>query len=240
MQYDETLWRNYAKVYDTLLEIIPYRNLLLEVVDSAQIKGGQAVLDTCCGTGNLLWALQHQNINCQFTGVDASSAMLAKAQAKTPAFSGTAEFCRMDLHRPLEAWKITGSFDRFILNNCVFALDNPALVLQNLATFARPGAILVLSTPHPSPSLDAVLDEHLRDAETAGRYQEREDALQQLVPLVEPIIRCNQQIFRHYGDELHFPNRSQLEQWFEHSGWKITDIRTTYAGQNWLVTAEKV
>src|SRR4051812_24016763 len=119
MSSDEALWRTYSEVYDGALKIIPYRNLLLEVVDSAQITSGMRVLDACSGTGNLLWALGERGLECEVTAVDNSPAMRAKAAPKIKKYRGKVHEIDADLNGPVENWKTTGAYDRFILNNAL-------------------------------------------------------------------------------------------------------------------------
>lgn len=234
---DDTLWRNYAKVYDGLLKVIPYRNLLLTVADTAAITNEMNVLDACCGTGNLLWALGQMNIACQVTGADFSKDMLAKAAPKAEKYAGSATLVEANLDEPAETWGLTGPFDRVIFNNSMCLIKEPKQVLKKVSAITTDDAIVVISTPRPNPSVDEVLDEHLAQAASEGRS--REQALQQLLSILQPILECNAAMFERYGDNYHLPTRSQLPDWFEGTGWKITSIGLAYAGQNWLITAAK-
>jgi ubiquinone/menaquinone biosynthesis C-methylase UbiE len=237
MREDEALWRKYAQVYDELLKLIPYQSLLLDVVGRASIKPGMRVLDACCGTANLLWALDHMNIPADVTGLDFTPAMLSRGVAKVAKYRGTAHLQKANLDEPVESWGTTGLFDRFIFNNSLCLIAEPSQVLQKASTLAADGALLVASTPRPNPSVDEVLDEHLMRSARAGLP--REVALQQIVTSLQPLIECNVAMFERYGDSYHLPAKAQLVEWFEGSGWNIIDIDVTYAGQNWLVVAEK-
>jgi ubiquinone/menaquinone biosynthesis C-methylase UbiE len=235
--YDEALWRDYARVYDEVLNVIPYRNLLLELVDAGGIRENMRVLDACCGTGNLLQALEFDHIKCSYTGLDYSKGMLAKAKLKQADYSGSASFVRADLDTPTEKWGVTGPFDRVVFNNCLSFLNDPASILAKSSKFAASGSVLVASMPRPNPNITELLEEHLQLSEELG--QSREYALQQMNPHLQPLILCNERLMHRYGDAYHLPNEPQLREWFKDSGWEIENTSSTYAGQNWLVTARK-
>ncbi len=235
MLNDEALWRGYSRVYDEVLKVIPYRNLLLDVVEHAQAKDGLRVLDACCGTFNLLWALQEQRLRCHVTGLDYSDAMLEKATRKLPKYDGQAELVKANLDEPVGSWGVTGPFDRIIFNNSLCLLNDPAQALQKAAALAADNARLVMSTPRPNPNIQELLDEHLQLSE--GNGLTREEAMQQLMPRLQPLLKYNEMLFARYGDNYHLPSESQLRHWFKNSGWRILDIDLAYAGQNWLVTA---
>lgn len=237
MQTDEAFWRKYARIYDEVLNVIPYRNLLLEVVDRSKIEPSMKVLDAGTGTANVLWALDQQGITCSVTGIDSSKAMLAKAATKTAKYPGSVTFVQADLDDSADHWGNLGPFDRFIFNNTLWLLKNPTQALQKMRNLAAAGARLVASTPRPGPNVSELLEEHLLLSENAG--VPREEALQRLQPLLQPLMECNEILMKRYGDSYHLPNEPLLRSWFEDSGWKITDLTTAYAGQNWMVTAIK-
>ncbi len=230
---DQLLWQEYAVVYDTLMsEIIPYQNLLMTIVRGLPFMADSRVLDVGCGTGNLITTLERENIHCPVTGIDYSAAMLERAAVKGDAY-GPAVFYQADLNHPPATWGVGGSFDIIVSNNCMYALDDPHRVLQHLADLAVPGARLAISTPRVDPDTQAVLAEHLRQAG-------RPDELDRLQPFLTPMIDCNRRILEHYGVRGgHFPDEAQLRQWLNQSGWCLTDLSITYAGQNWLAFATR-
>lgn len=234
-RYDDALWRDYARVYDEVLNIIPYRNLLLEIVDAGRVESNMRLLDVCCGTGNLLQALAHRSITPEVVGIDYSKDMLSRAELKVDKYNGRASFVRSNLDKPAKDWGVQGPFDRFVFNNCLSFINDPAAVLRKSSSLAGPGAVLVASMPKPNPNISELLDEHLQLSEELG--QSREDALQQLNPHLQRIMFCNERLLNQYGDAFHIPSEPQLRTWFKDSGWQIENISSTYAGQNWLVTA---
>lgn len=57
---DSKFWNKYFKVYDILNKVIPYRELLAEVVKETRVRKGDLILDAGSGTGNLALLLKKQ------------------------------------------------------------------------------------------------------------------------------------------------------------------------------------
>jgi ubiquinone/menaquinone biosynthesis C-methylase UbiE len=235
----KALWRTYAQVYDEVLRVIPYRNLLLDLVEVAEIKSGMRLLDAGSGTSNLLWALNQQDISCQVTGIDSSREMLAKATPKLKNYFAPVDLILADLNEPLITWGNANGvkFNRIIFNNSLWVLDDPMDVLRKMCAIADDGALITVSTPRPNPNVNELLDEHLQASEYAG--VSREEALQQMLPRLQLIIECNERLMKIYGDDEHLPTEPQLRRWMAATGWTILELTTAYAGQNWLVVAKK-
>jgi 2-polyprenyl-3-methyl-5-hydroxy-6-metoxy-1,4-benzoquinol methylase len=235
MTNDQDLWRTYAGVYDALVrEILPYQRLLRELVISSDVTTASNLLDAGCGTGNLLWALEHEDVRPRVTGLDNSEAMLELARPKGRDY-GPADFRLVNLDDPVESWGVEGPFDVVVSNNSLYTLADPVATLRGLWHVSAPRAVLMASTPRANPDMQAVLNEHLS---TKGGDAAAEMA--RLKPLLEPMIASNRQILERYGPETnHFPSAEQLYSWFDQAGWAVTDLTVTYAEQNWLVRARR-
>jgi len=64
-----------------------------------------------------------------------------------------------------------------------------------------------------------------------------DDEARRVVELFADIRRINERILA--NERFHFPDSGELEDWFFRSGWRLTSVRTTYAGQNWLAVANR-
>ena len=76
-------WDIYAKLYDTLNLLQPYRDLHRQVLEPLDLKGGERILDAGCGTGNFEKLLQNTGLNnVKIEALDFSQAMLKRAKQK--------------------------------------------------------------------------------------------------------------------------------------------------------------
>ena len=108
---------------------------------AAVVRGGDRVLDACCGTGDL--AIEARRAGATVTGLDFSERMLERAHAKNPSI----EWVQGDaLKLPFE----DGSFDAATVGFGVRNLDDLDGGLRELARVLRPGgrvAILEITRP---------------------------------------------------------------------------------------------
>lgn len=139
MNLNETFWKKYFEVYDTLNILIPYQELLFGITENLDLKKGMTVLDAGCGTGNLVHFLLPKEVNV--TGIDYSIIGLNQARNKFPSVS----FFESDLTKPL-SFK-NESFDRIVSNNVLYTLppnNRPALI-RELFRILKPGGVIVIS-----------------------------------------------------------------------------------------------
>lgn len=97
------------------------------------------ILDVGCGTGSLSVILAR--LGHTVTGIDVSPAMLARAQAKANVYGQTIAFHVMDAATPQFAPQ---SFDIIVCRHVVWALPEPAQVLQRWVSLLKPQGRLVL------------------------------------------------------------------------------------------------
>ncbi len=98
-----------------------------------------SVLDIGCGTGSLSLILAKLNYNV--TGIDLSEAMIARAKAKTEAAGYSIPFEVMDAFNPDFPPQ---QFDVIVCRHLLWALPEPALVLQRWSKILVPGGRLLL------------------------------------------------------------------------------------------------
>jgi SAM-dependent methyltransferase len=120
---------------------------MIAAVDAAP---GRAMLDLCCGHGNVTAALM--DTGAMATGVDFSPAMLAQARSRVPG----ATFVEADAAElPFE----DESFDAVTCNVGLGHVPDPAAVLAEIARVLRVGGIAALTSwrePEASPAFQIV------------------------------------------------------------------------------------
>lgn len=77
-------WSAYSRVYDGLLKLRPYADLVADSVDRLDVTEGAVVVDLGCGTGNCLNAVvaKYKGLPTELIGVDSSPQMLKTASRK--------------------------------------------------------------------------------------------------------------------------------------------------------------
>ena len=204
-----TVWDVYARCYDVIGRLEPYRRMLREVIDEVPAAPGR-VLDAGCGTGNLTRALLDARPGtAEVVAVDLSAAMLARARRKNP----RATHIRADLTG------VTGEFDVILCGNVLYTLDDPGRAMAVLKKRLAPGGRLIVTTPRAGAGTGRILRDHVR---ARGWLS----LLPALVPLLVVGV-INARLLRTAA--YHFVTREQLRGLLGDA-----DIRPTYSDQAWL------
>jgi SAM-dependent methyltransferase len=141
---DRALWQSYAHLYDGLLEVFAYREMLQQV--SVLTDGsGRDVLDAGAGTGNVTRALIDAGAR-QVISIDASSNMLDHARRKlAPEIaSGQVQMIQADLITTMAALP-AASIDRITAVNILYALPSRVAFFQQAARILAPGGFILAS-----------------------------------------------------------------------------------------------
>lgn len=78
----EKLWEVYASCYDAISHLAPYQEMMVEIVDRANLQDGMEILDAGCRTGNLIKEIINRQVRVKIVAVDFSKAMLKRARRK--------------------------------------------------------------------------------------------------------------------------------------------------------------
>jgi len=244
-----TDWEEYARCYDVLAELTPYRSMMDEVVRQIDIRPEQRVLDAACGTGNLtVRLLPAIDTDAGIIGCDSSMEMIERARKKTRG-SSTATIMFADLNATLPFPDST--FDRVASVNTLYALADPLSSLREFSRVLKVGGKLVLVTPKEGYENGLILkahcgstkpDEYWRNAHSSP---EREGMLIREATndpeLVRSLVRvamfnriiCNELAF-------HFFTAEELRDKLQEAGFMITHLGGTYANQNHCITAVRI
>ncbi len=239
-------WDAYARSYDSLLHLNPYRSMLEQVsISSASLQPGPR-LDASCGTGNFHIIDKTLNPNPQpLIGIDGSTAMLRRAQEKCSDLH-TSSFLLADLNQKLPF--ADECFTQVISVNTIYALENPAYTLGEFRRVLTPGGTLLLVTPQDGFENGLILKDHARSNKPDEYWLDahssplREESLIREVISDEQVVK--EMLFIAFYNRLiaqsqkfHFFDKTSLEKILRQTGFKIQSLAMTYSGQDFFVTA---
>ncbi len=177
---DHRFWAKYFKVYDVLNMVIPYQELLDNIVKEAEIKKNDFVLDAGCGTGNL--SMKCKSAGAKVFGIDYCIEALDRYRQKDL----SAEMLVHDLTKPLPFPDIY--FDVVVCNNVLYALDKslrPQIIKEFLRVL-KPGGKIVLSNVHKNFKSMMIYSEHIKESiKKFGRLRTLFDIFRMAVPTIK-------------------------------------------------------
>lgn len=124
---------------------------LERLVRFADLPSGSSLLDAGCGPGLVAEAFLRGSAGYRVTGVDLSSQMIERAQARCRPFAERAVFHWMSLFDP----GLTGPFDAVVSRYVLHHAAEASTFLARQVELLRPGGILVLSDHTTDPDPDA-------------------------------------------------------------------------------------
>lgn len=136
------LWNAYAYLYDGLLDVLTYRDMIDTVVARADCRG-RTVLDVGAGTGNVTQGLIGAGA-AQVIAVDLSATMLGRARRKLGAdiAAGTVRLVHDDVVSAMAALP-ERSVDRITAVNVLYALGDRREFFGQAARVLAPGGFVV-------------------------------------------------------------------------------------------------
>lgn len=226
-------WNVYAFCYDAIARLIPYQQMMDDIVAALQLKSGMKILDAGCGTGNLEKWILKTGLGVEMVAVDFSEAMLKRAKKKIR--SNSIQFQKLDLTKRLPF--DDSSFDAIVSNNVLYALPNAEEVIGEFKRVLKPSGRMVICDPKPGSSFMSIFWSHLF---SGGLLK----ALIRLVVLIGSVILIPElllvavanvviELSKKFGD-YHF--------WTPREWKRVLHqpiIVSTYAKQNWLLVQER-
>jgi ubiquinone/menaquinone biosynthesis C-methylase UbiE len=147
---DGWLWRRYARVYDALDGLTGYREMVDAVLDAVGTEPGLRIVEVGCGTGNILSRLLPSRPR-ELVGIDASAAMLARAEEKLLPAVAAGQVVLIDADAVAGLAGIpTSSVDVVVASNVLYTLTDRSAFWREAARALRPGGRVVLSNPDRS------------------------------------------------------------------------------------------
>jgi SAM-dependent methyltransferase len=231
------LWNLYAACFDLVAGLAPYQDMLDEVVAELDLRPGMRVLDAGCGTGALEARLAQRHPDVEVVAIDSSPAMLARAQRRSLSL-GT-RFVIADIDDFLANEK--ARFDRVVSVNVIWALVQPRRTIARMAEGLALGGRMVHTTPRWRFRFDVIVARHLQRTR-GGRGLLR--ALSLLPALAVAGLLNLALVLRVLVGNQAWRDRSRWEadgltRLFSYPGLGQVAVRSTYAGQGFLVTCDK-
>lgn len=155
MSYQNKFWEDYFKYYDILLKVIPYQELMNEIVKSIDFMGGHRILDLGAGTGNLQYFLPN---NIDIVSLDNSEYALARLKQKFPS-SVTIK------HSILKALPFEdNTFDRVVSNNVLYTLciNEWDPVVAEIARVTKPNGVIITSNLNENFKAINIYKDHIK------------------------------------------------------------------------------
>lgn len=236
---EKFFWNLYAFCYDTIAKLTPYQEMQNIILEQCKLSDDSTLLEAGCGSGNFLKLVLNQKKRPIITAIDASSVMMAYAQKKCKNYNYIVEgsyikWEKTDLNLPLPYNDNT--FDRIVCTNVLYTLKDPGITLMEFNRVLKPGGKIVLASPKPNFNTLSILYAHLK---TLHCWKDYLKLLFILVPLTF-VYLLNLFILRKNKTGYYkFFNFKELFALVSDAAFLNPAITTTYADQDWLVTATK-
>lgn len=223
-------WNFYARVYDTISLLSPYRGMMRDIVREARLRHGFKVLDAGCGTGNVSRQIEIEGCGASIVAVDAAESMLRRARAKCR----TAVLGQSNLDQPLPF--DDASFDAVVCSNVLYSLPRPLWTLAEFSRVLRPGGRVVVTNPCAGFRMDQLLLAHVRSGSGVTHWMR----FLALIPALILVTLLNLLVLRQVDRRsFNFFNPDELRSLFSQAGFASIEIQPTYATQDWLIAAVK-
>lgn len=229
------MWYLYSFAYDVLNKLDPYVRQMREVVSTLKLQGNETVLEVGAGTGNLTVEVLAGHPNAKITLLEPCRGMMRRARRKLGSRVMYVEGTTASLSNQ-------GAFDRIVAVNVVYTLgyDGSAGLITELFGRLNSGGRLVISDPKHGSSWLKIMVDHVRGRGKLG-------CLVTLITLAGMIFLVPELIWVGLFNILieGFQRRGAYcfrteEEWRNDLvSFSEVEIRSTYAGQNWLITAKK-
>lgn len=154
---DKRFWAKYFEVYDTLNELIPYQELMEDIVEALDVKKGDRILDAGSGTGNL--SMKLEKLGAHVVAIDFSEEGQKIHKNKNPKQT---EFVLADLTKKLPF--PDNYFDKIASNNVLYAIPKEKRegLLKELHRVLNFGGVVVVSNIKKDFKSFIIYKDHIR------------------------------------------------------------------------------
>ncbi len=226
-------WKNYLKVYDALNLLIPYQELLNDLIQELDIHKGEKILDAGCGTGNL--ALKIKEKGAQVFGLDNCKEVFEVYRRKDPA----AITILADMNNKLPFSE--NFLDKIVSNNTLycFTKEKQVKILKEFLRILKPGGKIVFASPKKNwKPMRIYIQGIKKNFEKEGLFKTIKKFLRLILPTIK--IFYYNFFIRRESSYYFFEEREQIKM-FDEAGFKKPLLaRTVYAGEGLMFSAQKI
>lgn len=235
---DQNFWKKYFEVYDTWNLVSAYQESLDAIIEEADIKDGDLVLDAGCGTGNFEMRLRkNPDLKVKIVGQGHSQAGLDAYKKKIK----NAKLVLADLEEKLPF--PDNHFDVIICHNslCAVRYGKRTEVLRELRRILKPGGKIVVSNlKHGWSPKYIFINDIKRKLRSLGFFKTIFLLFKHFSPTMQ-MYRCNREILREAEKgNLRFMDEEEIARKLEKVGfYNISPDNFIYAKQAIMNSAEK-
>jgi ubiquinone/menaquinone biosynthesis C-methylase UbiE len=227
-------WRRYLRYYDSLLEAIPYRDMVEDYRDHLQPGAFDRILDAGTGTGNVATVLLSRG--ARVVGIDFCPEALERCRKKAP----EGEFRFADLTEKLDF--DSDDFDKIA---CCCVLHNLSrrdqdLAMMELHRVLKPGGLMALTVFATGFSRIKIYLESFRARWRGSDFGEAVLAsLRFSLDTIRIVYYVGRIKRRDRSGEIHFFSRDELEELVERAGFELIALDPVLAGQAFTAVMRK-
>lgn len=235
-------WNIYAYVYNVILKNwFPYNHLLRDILYKIDVKNENNILDAGCGTGYLILEILKQNKrNLKIEGIDSSTQMLKYAKKKCAKFPNV-NFQLTDLNKRLNYQD--NYFNKVVSCNVVYTLRDPSFVFKEFYRVLKSDGVLVIANPKPNAQGKALIQEQIASLKALSPFYRRLLYTLSFILLspVSLVVMVMNKIIVKKGKQgdFYFLSKESYYEKLKKVGLKNIQISSTYANQDYLITATK-
>ena len=231
------LWNLYARCYDRITGLLPYQEMLDEVVTALDVRPGMRVLDAGCGTGALAERLAVRHPDIELVAADLSPSMLKRARTRR-AWPDSFTFVEGNIDDVLAGDE--RGFDGIACVNVIWTLPDPQRTLTRMTARLRNGGRMVHTTPSWRFRAHAIVWQHLRGHRGWARLRALAGLpVLALAGLLNLVLVVQSMLFARAPRACKRWHADGLAELLRAAGAPPKTIRPCYAGQDLLLVCEK-
>jgi SAM-dependent methyltransferase len=231
------LWNLYARCYDRITGLLPYQEMLDEVVSSLELRPGMRVFDAGCGTGALAERLAARHPDIELLAADLSPSMLKRAHARRT-WPASFKFALGNIDDVLASDE--RGFDRIVSVNVIWTLPDPENTFARMTARLRDGGRMVHATPSWRFRAHAIVWRHLCGHRGWARLRALGGLpVLALAGLLNLLLLVQSMVFARAPRASKRWHADGLAELLRAAGAPPNTIRPCYAGQNLLLVCEK-